>query len=143
MEISGKIGQLVDEIAAASSEQAQGIGQIGKAVVEMDKVVQQSAANAEESASAAEEMNAQAEQMKDYVSKLVTVVEGNKNALPQSSSYQNNRRPSKTPGTAALQRTGVESGKKLLTTGKNAVKKGKAVRPDQVIPLEKDDFKDF
>ena len=36
--------KLDDEIAAASSEQAQGIGQIGKAVAEMDKVVQNTAA---------------------------------------------------------------------------------------------------
>jgi len=74
--ISNKISQLIDEIAAASSEQAQGIGQIGKAVAEMDKVVQQTAASAEESASAAEEMNAQAEQLKSYVGKLGTIIHG-------------------------------------------------------------------
>lgn len=50
VEISGKVGSLVDEIPVASEEQAQGIGQIGKAVAEMDKVVQKAAANAEESA---------------------------------------------------------------------------------------------
>ncbi|MHC1729624.1 MAG: methyl-accepting chemotaxis protein [Syntrophobacteraceae bacterium] len=71
---AAKIGELVGEITAASSEQAQGIEQINKAVSEMDKVVQQNAANAEESASASEEMNAQAEQMKDYVQELVQIV---------------------------------------------------------------------
>jgi len=80
VEISTKIGQLIDEIAAASSEQAQGIGQIGKAVAEMDKVVQQTAANAEESASAAEEMNAQALQMKHNVGQLVTIIDGDSKA---------------------------------------------------------------
>ena len=59
-----KVEQLVDEIAAASQEQSQGIGQVNIAVTEMDKLTQQTAANAEESASAAEELNAQAEQMK-------------------------------------------------------------------------------
>ena len=77
-EITNRVGQLVDEIAAASSEQAQGIGQIGKAVAQMDKVVQRTAANAEESASASEEMNAQAEQMKGHVEKLVTIIDGDK-----------------------------------------------------------------
>jgi ABC-type transporter Mla subunit MlaD len=72
--ISGKIGNLIDEIAAASQEQAQGIGQISTAVAQMDKVVQQSAASAEESASSSEEMNAQAEQMKLYVEELVQVI---------------------------------------------------------------------
>jgi methyl-accepting chemotaxis protein len=38
--ISGKISQLVDEIATASQEQAHGIAQINKAVAEMDKIVQ-------------------------------------------------------------------------------------------------------
>jgi len=74
VEISNKIGTFVDEIAAASQEQARGINQVGIAVTEMDKVVQQAAANAEESASASEEMNAQAEQMKGYVAELGAVV---------------------------------------------------------------------
>jgi len=73
---SARVGELVAEIAAASSEQAQGIGQINTAVVEMDKVTQQNAANAEESASASEEMSAQAEQLKSYVLQLEAMVGG-------------------------------------------------------------------
>ena len=73
---STKVGDLVGEIAAASSEQAQGVEQINKAVTEMDKVVQQNAASAEESASASEELNAQAEQMKHMVQELSLLVEG-------------------------------------------------------------------
>jgi methyl-accepting chemotaxis protein len=76
---SAKVGELVAEIAAASSEQAQGIGQVNAAVNEVDKVTQQNAANAEESASAAEEMNAQAEQMKQFVAELVALVGTSKN----------------------------------------------------------------
>ena len=41
MDISGKLGELVAEIAAASNEQAVGIEQVTKAVAEMDSVVQQ------------------------------------------------------------------------------------------------------
>jgi len=41
-----KVGEIVSEIAAASNEQAEGIEQVNKAVIEMDKVVQQNAANA-------------------------------------------------------------------------------------------------
>ena len=73
---SAKAADLVAEIAAASSEQAQGIEQINTAVTEMDKVTQQNAANAEESASAAEEMSAQAETMKGMVDDLVAIVGG-------------------------------------------------------------------
>jgi methyl-accepting chemotaxis protein len=71
---STKAADLVAEISAASSEQAQGIGQINTAVTELDKVTQQNAANAEESASAAEEMSAQAETMKGMVDELVAIV---------------------------------------------------------------------
>ena len=76
MEISSKIGNLIEEIAAASQEQAQGIGQVTKAIGEMDRVVQKNAATAEESASASEEMNAQAVQMKEFVRELTAVIGG-------------------------------------------------------------------
>ena len=76
---AAKVGELVAEIAAASSEQAQGISQVNTAVNEVDKVTQQNAANAEESASASEEMNAQAEQMKQFVAELVAMVGSKEN----------------------------------------------------------------
>jgi methyl-accepting chemotaxis protein len=50
-ESSGKVVELVGEIAAGSQEQAQGIEQVNKAVVEMNGVTQQNAASAEELAS--------------------------------------------------------------------------------------------
>jgi len=71
-----KVTHLIGEIAAASSEQAQGIEQVNTAVGEMDRVIQQNAATAEESASASEEMNAQAEQMKSTVNEMTLFVEG-------------------------------------------------------------------
>jgi len=74
-----KVEGLVSEIAAASGEQAQGIGHISKAVDEMDKVTQQNAANAEESTLAVEEMSAQAEQLKDISVALANIVTGNAN----------------------------------------------------------------
>ena len=73
-EIAEKIGHLVDEIAIASQEQAQGIAQVSKAVADMDRVTQQNAANAEESAAAAEDMNGEAVKMKASVTELVAVV---------------------------------------------------------------------
>lgn len=77
-EISSKVGALVDEIAEASREQAEGIESVSQAVTDMDSVVQQNAANAEESASAAEQMNAQANQMKEYLNELVILIRRNK-----------------------------------------------------------------
>ena len=70
VKISGKIGTLIDEIAAASEEQARGINQISEAMEAVDRVVQKAASSAEESAAASEEMNSQAEQMKHFVIEL-------------------------------------------------------------------------
>jgi methyl-accepting chemotaxis protein len=75
-----KASDLLSAIAGASTEQAQGVEQINKAVTEMDKVVQSNAASAEESSSASEEMRAQAEQMQGLVEDLVTMVEGRRPA---------------------------------------------------------------
>jgi methyl-accepting chemotaxis protein len=71
-----KSGGLVEEIAAASREQAQGIEQVNKAMNEIDKVVQQNASTAEETASASEEMLAQASLMKDLVEGLRSLISG-------------------------------------------------------------------
>ncbi|MEW6441136.1 MAG: cache domain-containing protein [bacterium] len=71
-----KIGALVGEIAAASSEQAHGIEQITRAISEMDKVVQKNAATAEESASAAQELDAQAMHMMKLARDLNGLVGG-------------------------------------------------------------------
>ena len=73
-----RVGELVAEIAAASTEQAQGIEQINNAVTEMDKVVQDNAATSEETASASEEMRNRADQMKSIVRELVELVEGHR-----------------------------------------------------------------
>ncbi|MBI4799427.1 MAG: cache domain-containing protein, partial [Desulfarculus sp.] len=54
-----RVDDLINEIAAASGEQAQGIEQISRAMADMDKVTQQNAAGAEQTAAAAEEMSAQ------------------------------------------------------------------------------------
>ncbi len=71
-----QVGEIVSEIAAASNEQAQGIGQINSAITEMDKITQQNAAGAEESASSAEELSAQAEQMKGMALNLRRMIGG-------------------------------------------------------------------
>ncbi|MDD5168045.1 MAG: methyl-accepting chemotaxis protein, partial [Syntrophales bacterium] len=76
MDISEKISRLIDEIAAASSDQAQGIDQINMAVHEMDKVTRQTYAGAEESAGAAEKMKVQAQQMRSFAHDLEKCLDG-------------------------------------------------------------------
>ena len=62
-----KVTDLIDEISIASTEQSDGIDQVGKAIQQMDQVTQQNAANAEETASASEEMSAQAQTLLEQV----------------------------------------------------------------------------
>jgi methyl-accepting chemotaxis protein len=71
-----QVDELVAEIATASQEQNQGIGQVSTAVSQMDKVTQSNAAGAEEAASASEELNAQAEMMRESVRDLQQLVGG-------------------------------------------------------------------
>ncbi len=68
---AAKVAGLVGEIAAASDEQANGIGQLNKAVAEMDTVTQSNAAKSEETASASQQLFAQADQMKAIVQDLL------------------------------------------------------------------------
>lgn len=83
-----KVNELMDEIAAASQEQTQGIGQINKAVSQMEKVTQMNASSAEECASSSEELSAQALNLREIVQQLVRLVNGSKaqNALDYASS---------------------------------------------------------
>jgi methyl-accepting chemotaxis protein len=141
-----KVGELVSEIAAASSEQAQGIDQVNKAVAEMDRVVQQVAASAEENASASEEMNAQAARMKSYVGDLLTMVGGGAERTASKEEYgvpsTNKGKPHSvfSRGEKGLEVTDPARGAKGMVT---AIKRGGEMKPEQIIPLKQEDFKDF
>ena len=63
-----KTAELVQEVAAASREQALGVSQINKAMSQVDEVTQRTASAAEELSSTAEEMAAQAESLQQIVS---------------------------------------------------------------------------
>ncbi len=65
---------LVDEVNMGSQEQARGIDQIAKAIVQMEQVTHQVAANAEEGASASEQLSAQAETVDQIVNQLSAMV---------------------------------------------------------------------
>ena len=134
-ESTAKIGDLIGEIAAASSEQSKGIEQVNIAVSEMDKVTQQNAATAEESASAAEEMSAQAEQMKGMVNDLVVLVSGASSMqirqprMAQTPKKHHSMEPVKKP--------------KHLPAKQTRLALKNEVRPDEIIPFDEKDFKDF
>jgi len=76
MEKVRQVDALIGEVATASREQNQGVGQINHAIGQMDQVVQTNAACAEESAAAAEELSAQALSLNAIIATLHQLVDG-------------------------------------------------------------------
>ena len=69
-EVVGAIRRVTDimgEISAASSEQSQGVSQVGEAIARMDQTTQQNAALVEQSAAAADSLKTQASQLVEAV----------------------------------------------------------------------------
>ena len=132
-----QVDELVTEVAGASNEQTQGIGQINTAVVQMDKVTQSNAASAEECAAAAEQLSAQSFTTKQSVMELMVLVDGHTHHATAStiSPKQN----------GVIRATVPFANRPVSTNGKashssSAVKAKTAARNQ--IPLA-GDFKDF
>ncbi len=118
----GKVAELIGELSAASQEQSQGISQINIAVAEMDKVTQQNAAAAEELASS------------------VAMFKTDRGASHAVGSNYTAGRMQKSGGLGAgtLKSLAAPAGREV------AVHRTKReVMPDEVIPMEEGDFKDF
>jgi methyl-accepting chemotaxis protein len=96
---SSKVNMLVTEIAAASSEQSQGVNQVNQAIQQMDKVTQSNAAAAEESAASAEELSSQSEQLRSVVGDLRKLVQGGSQvaSAPAPSLREKPQRPAGRP----------------------------------------------
>ncbi|MCE5249797.1 methyl-accepting chemotaxis protein [bacterium] len=140
--ISVKIAGLVDEIAAASNEQSQGLQQVNTAVSQMDQVTQSTAANAEESASASEELTSQAAELNTMVSTLISIIggsngNGNNGQGYADRSYSRASLPSPRKGSNLHKKT-TAIPKKI--SGKTATS---VMKPNDVIPLDTEEFEEF
>ncbi|MCC6794402.1 MAG: DUF3365 domain-containing protein [Candidatus Hydrogenedentes bacterium] len=138
-----KVNQLVEEVSAASNEQAQGIGQINTAMSQMDKVTQANAAVSEESAAASEELNAQAAELNSMVKELVGLINGNGHSVNHFSqpALSAARRPALSapkPHAATSAPRERRAPAKALAPSRAAVKSA-----EEVIPLDDEDMKDF
>ena len=133
-----KTAELVQEISAASREQNSGSEQINQAIQQLDNVIQQNAANAEENASASEQMSAQSEQMKSFVSDLVRVVSGGVNTGDTFSLKENIIRTIRSKASVPIGH-GKNNRNKVLTK-KISVR---SVKPEQIIPLEDEELREF
>jgi methyl-accepting chemotaxis protein len=156
---AGKVSDFISEIAAASKEQASGLTQINKAVSEMDKVTQGNAASSEESAAAAEELSAQSESLGAIIAGftlsgstgLMMAPGGQRGGMYQPAGYpppqqqwQQQRRPvpGGRPGAAPHAAAGRGPERRQPPVPPRAAPGG-VRRPEEVIPLDDEDLKDF
>ena len=73
-ENSGRVKSLVDVVNLGSQEQARGMEQIARAVVQMEQVTQKTAASAQESASAGSELDRYAATLRTLVHEMREMV---------------------------------------------------------------------
>ena len=133
---------MIGEISGASNEQAQGIEQINRAVSDMDEVVQNNANRAQESVNSAQELNNYAKRMKTNLFELMTAF--------GESIKQVKRQPGKPVRSAPKKRQAKAPAKRQKpkeavqrTAQTDRLKSTKEVSPEQLIPFDDDDFKDF
>lgn len=82
-----KVSELLDEIDVATNEQAQGVGQIHKAVSQMEMALHSNAQTAEEAASASKALTAQAINVQQIVDSLILLVEGAEGIQKQANQH--------------------------------------------------------
>jgi methyl-accepting chemotaxis protein len=130
---TGKVGDLIAEIAAASKEQAQGIEQVNTAVAQMNKVTQQNAANSEESASAAEELNNQAAELSAMVGSFKLSGSANRSAAEigglSTASHTHQKRHTVHRASDGRQKHGASQ-----------IKSVRAVLAKELIPLDEEEL---
>ena len=124
MDAAKRVASIVNEIALASKEQAEGINQVTNAVGQMDHVTQQNAASAEESAAASKELSSQSENLTEIALGLQEIVKGKSD----DSRVWEHEGPGRLPANPAMLN---DKGPKVL-------------KPEEIIPFDdKEGFKDF
>jgi methyl-accepting chemotaxis protein len=129
------VARLMEEIAAASREQAEGVGQINEAVVTIDKLTQQNSSAAETGAAAAEELAGQATAVSQLVGALVELVQGPAERLLAAP-----------PEVRARARPGPDGAEAAPVPSKRVRRPGAAPGPTeatQVPSLTEDELKEF
>ena len=109
---SGKVRDLIAEMAAATREQAQGLEQVNQAVAEMNKVTQQNAAGAEE---------------------LASIM-----AMFKTGQNGHRRLDARAAGAKRIPAPPTRAAAKGLPPAP-----GREIPPNQVIPLDEEDFREF
>ncbi len=127
---------LVGGLTSAATEQSQGINQINSAVAQIDKVTQNNSTNADQSANASREMSELAHNLNHLVAELQEILTGDVGNL-QAMDLQ----VQASGATTGMAMPSVPSYKTETTTfAEPARVAAPAGGPEQVIPLDDDDF---
>lgn len=130
---SGKVNELLGEISTASQEQEIGIGQINKAISQMEHVLQANATTAQESARSAEQLVIYEDTLKGIMGQLNSLIEGTsqiRSGLQMISAGKKPAMISKSPAKAPA--------RPAAPSPKTKVEVSKPSTPEDIIPL--DDF---
>ncbi|MGC8845122.1 MAG: methyl-accepting chemotaxis protein, partial [Candidatus Hydrogenedens sp.] len=129
----------------ASNEQAKGVEQINTAMMEINKTTQEVAANSEESASASEELSAQANELLSLVQQLealVGSVSGGQSTTSVEQSINHHIATDIKKDNNTIDRRKPRKDIHALPSAHHAPKSN-VVNPEQVIPLDDEDLKNF
>ena len=159
-----KAGTLVAEIATASREQSNGIGQVNQAITDIEQITQHIAANSQEAASASAQLSALGAHMHKLLEEIGAegggAGSGKKPAsgrtvagkAPRATTAAQSDRPRLPAPSPAATRSAVKSSAKPAT-GDAASARSKAApskkqepaksNAKEVIPFDEDDFEDF
>jgi methyl-accepting chemotaxis protein len=140
-----KVTDLISEIAAASKEQAQGIGQINNGLGQVDQVTQQNTASAEEMASAGEELSSQSLQLKQMLAKFqLKRAAGSHLGGGYGGGYGGDHFDAGPPArqSSSRQRVDVPWGGTPAKSGRKNTRGGE-VKPEEIISLDDQHFGKF
>lgn len=116
------ISKMAEEISGASKEQAQGVGEITKAITQLETVTQQNSASSEQTASAAEELSAQAQSLNMAVQELVSTIEGgHKQKIDERPSVEIKKIPEKRPALKVVAQPVLKTAPMKKVVGHDAV----------------------
>jgi methyl-accepting chemotaxis protein len=121
-DIAEQVTQAMADIRSASADQAEGLGEISRAVAEMDRIVQQNAASAQEASAVAFTLLERADRSRASVAELLTVIAGKNGNSPSPPSIPGQLEPDALHRPAARNVvSGNGNGNKLVSAAGNGV----------------------
>jgi len=97
-----RVNQLIGEIAVASSEQSAGVGEINKAILQLEGVTQQNAALVEEASAASLTFQEQADRLRELVARFKVFEQAHAPAMAAKPAHAPAARPAKAPAAPQL-----------------------------------------